>query len=192
MHDQMAGCPLVMRIFKHVIESWTSPGGGHDLGDHGGTRAARPVRMIQGKDNAAGKESGVIGDLQCLVIDCPDALGLAEFYRALLGGAVNQPDPRWAVSEHFATLHTEGRLVLAFQRAADYVPPQWPDHAHPQQFHLDIDVQDVDQAQAQALHFGAVLLHIDPRGWRIFADPAGHPFCLLTRRPVAGKDRPSA
>jgi len=38
--------------------------------------------MIESKDNAAGKESGVIGDLQCLVIDCPDALGLAEFYRA--------------------------------------------------------------------------------------------------------------
>jgi hypothetical protein len=22
-------------------------------------------------------------------------------------------------------------------------------------------------------------LRVDPRGWRIYADPAGHPFCLL-------------
>jgi hypothetical protein len=123
----------------------------------------------------------VIGDLQCLVIDCPDVVELAEFYRALLGGAVNQADPRWAVSEDFATLHTEARIVLAFQRVTHYVPPRWPDNAHPQQFHLDIDVPDLDQAQAHVLNLGAILLRIDPRGWRTYADPAGHPFCFLQR-----------
>jgi hypothetical protein len=76
----------------------------------------------------------MIGRLQFVVLDCPDVRELAQFYQALLGGAVNQPDPRWAVSEDFATLHTEGGLVLAFQRVTDYVPPQWPDGAHPQGF----------------------------------------------------------
>lgn len=119
------------------------------------------------------------GHVQCVVLDCPDPVDLARFYQALLGGAVNQPDPRWAVGGDFCTLHTESALVLAFQRVTDFRPPQWPDSDHPQQFHLDIDVPDLDEAHAQALELGATLLQADPRGWRVFADPGGHPFCLL-------------
>jgi hypothetical protein len=121
----------------------------------------------------------VIGKLQCVVLDCPDVLELARFYQLLLGGAVNEPDRRWAVSDDFATLHTESGLVFAFQRVKDHRAPRWPDSAYPQQFHLDLDVPDLDRAQEQILDFGATLLHVDTRGWRIFADPAGHPFCLL-------------
>ncbi|MEU1877999.1 VOC family protein [Streptosporangium sp. NPDC020072] len=121
----------------------------------------------------------MIGRLQCVVLDCPDVLELARFYRSLLGGVVNRPDPRWAVDDDFSTLHTGSGLVLAFQRVEDHRPPRWPDSAHPQQFHLDIDVPDLDRAQDEVLSLGATLLHTDPRGWRIFADPAGHPFCLL-------------
>lgn len=125
----------------------------------------------------------MIGTLQCVVLDCPDARELASFYQALLGGTVNQPDPRWGVSDDFSTLHTGSGLVFAFQRVMDHRPPRWPDSARPQQFHLDLDVPDLDQAQEQVLGLGATLLHVDARGWRIFADPAGHPFCLL-RRPA--------
>ncbi|MFI5524160.1 VOC family protein [Streptomyces platensis] len=121
----------------------------------------------------------MIGKLQCVVLDCPDALELARFYQSLLGGAVDQPDPRWAVDDDFSTLHTDSGLVLAFQRVKDYQAPQWPDSTYPQQFHLDLDVPDLDLAQEQVLGSGATLLHVDARGWRIFADPAGHPFCLL-------------
>jgi Glyoxalase-like domain len=121
----------------------------------------------------------VIAKLQCVVLDCPDVLELAGFYQSLLGGAVNEPDPRWAVSDDFSTLHTGSGLVFAFQRVKDYRAPRWPDSTYPQQFHLDLDVPDLDQAQEQVLGFGATLLHVDARGWRIFADPAGHPFCLL-------------
>jgi hypothetical protein len=123
----------------------------------------------------------VIGTLQCVVLDCPDARELAGFYQSLLGGTVNQPDPRWAVSDDFSTLHTGSGLVFAFQRVPDHRPPRWPDSARPQQFHLDLDVADLDQAQEQVLGLGATLLQVDARGWRIFADPAGHPFCLLRR-----------
>jgi hypothetical protein len=65
----------------------------------------------------------VIGTLQCVVLDCPDALELARFYQALLGGAVNQPDRRWAVGDGFSTLHTESGLVFAFQRVQDFRAP---------------------------------------------------------------------
>jgi glyoxalase superfamily protein len=121
----------------------------------------------------------MIGKLQCIVLDCPDVRQLARFYQSLAGGAVNQPDPRWSVSDDYATLHLGTGLVLAFQRVQDYRAPQWSDSAYPQQFHLDLEVPDLDEAQVQVVELGATLLHADRRGWRVFADPAGHPFCLL-------------
>lgn len=121
----------------------------------------------------------MIGKLQCVVLDCPDVGELARFYRALLGGTVDRPDPRWAVDDGFATLHTGDGMVFAFQRVPGYLAPRWPDGAYPQQVHLDLDVEDIDRAQEQVLGLGAVLLRVDPAGWRVFADPAGHPFCLL-------------
>ncbi|WP_327418070.1 VOC family protein [Streptomyces sp. NBC_01233] len=123
----------------------------------------------------------MIAELQCVVLDCPDPQVLAEFYRSLLGGNVNQPDRRWAVGEDWATLHAPSGPVLAFQRVADHRPPRRPDPTRPQQFHLDLGVPDLDRAQEQVLAAGATLLDGDEggRSWRIFADPAGHPFCLV-------------
>jgi catechol 2,3-dioxygenase-like lactoylglutathione lyase family enzyme len=120
----------------------------------------------------------VIGRLQCVVLDCPDVRQLAQFYQAILGGEVNRRDRRWATDDDWATLHTETG-VFGFQRVADYRAPRWPDPGYPQQFHLDIDVPDLDTAQQEVLALGATLLQADTRGWRVFADPAGHPFCLL-------------
>lgn len=120
----------------------------------------------------------VTGSLQCVVLDCPDVQLLAEFYGALTGGRVNQPDRRWGLDDAWATLHLDSGLVLGFQRVADYRPPQWPDPDRPQQVHLDFAVADLDAAQHLVLDNGATLLD-DSHGWRIFADPAGHPFCLL-------------
>lgn len=123
----------------------------------------------------------MIADLQCVVLDCPEPVVLAEFYRALLGGTVDQPDPRWSVDEAWATLHTPTGLVLAFQRSADYRPPRWPDPAHPQQFHLDLGVADLDRAHEQVLAIGATALDggAEQQTWRGYADPVGHPFCLV-------------
>jgi catechol 2,3-dioxygenase-like lactoylglutathione lyase family enzyme len=125
-----------------------------------------------------GSGPSVAGILQCVVLDCPQVAELARFYQSLLGGEINRRDPRWATSADFSTLHTSS-LVLGFQRVARYEPPQWPDATHPQQIHFDVEVPDLDQAGKLVLSIGATLLHADPRGWRIYADPAGHPFCLL-------------
>ncbi|MGA4843872.1 VOC family protein [Streptomyces sp. G45] len=123
----------------------------------------------------------MIADLQCVVLDCPDPHELAVFYQSLLGGAVNRPDRRWAVGEDWATLHAPSGLVLAFQRVADHRPPTWPDPALPQQFHLDFGVADLDRAQEEVLARGATVLDDTSGGgtWRVYADPAGHPFCLV-------------
>ncbi|WP_432003136.1 VOC family protein [Streptomyces sioyaensis] len=123
----------------------------------------------------------MIADPQCVVLDCSDPAELATFYQSLLGGTVNQQDKRWALDDDWATLHTPSGLVLAFQRAVDYQPPLWPDPSRPQQLHLDFGVVDLDRAQEQVLAQGATVLDdgSDGRGWRIYADPAGHPFCLV-------------
>ncbi|MYY13557.1 VOC family protein [Streptomyces sp. SID4919] len=123
----------------------------------------------------------MIAELQCVVLDCPEPARLAAFYAALLGGTVDRPDPRWAVDDDWSTVHTPGGQVLAFQRAWDHRPPVWPDPARPQQFHLDLGVPDLDRAEPEVLALGARLLDAGPadRGWRVYSDPVGHPFCLV-------------
>ncbi|WP_308442549.1 VOC family protein, partial [Planotetraspora mira] len=127
----------------------------------------------------------VIGNLQCVVLDCAEPLPLARFYQALLGGTVNKRDRRWDLSDEWVTLHTASGQVLAFQGVEDHRPPRWPESDHPQQFHLDVGVEDLDRAHQQVLASGATLLDDGggTRGWRIYADPAGHPFCLVLERP---------
>jgi catechol 2,3-dioxygenase-like lactoylglutathione lyase family enzyme len=116
-----------------------------------------------------------IGILEKTVIDCPDPRELAVFYAAVLGMRLNEDEPDWVV------IGLEpGLRQIAFQRAEKWVPPRWPDAEHPQQLHLDIRVDDVDAAQQSVVSLGATLLDDTPgRGFRVFADPIGHPFCLV-------------
>ena len=70
---------------------------------------------------------------------------------------------------------------LAFQRAPELVPTRWPDPRYPQQLHLDFDVADIEVAHEQVIALGARFLHDSKSavsGFRVYADPAGHPFCL--------------
>ncbi|MEU5215353.1 VOC family protein [Streptomyces sp. NPDC020807] len=123
----------------------------------------------------------MIAALQCLVLDCPAPRALAGFYAAVLGGEVDRPDPRWSLGDDWSTLHTPGGLVLCFQGVTDHRPPTWPDPERPQQFHLDFEVRDLDAARTEVLALGATVLDEGDgqRSWRVYADPAGHPFCLV-------------
>jgi catechol 2,3-dioxygenase-like lactoylglutathione lyase family enzyme len=116
----------------------------------------------------------MIGQLHSVVLDAPDAHALATFYADLLGMEVSRggPGDRWVV----VTGHGHR---LAFQQAPDLVPPDWPDPARPQQFHLDVEVDDVDEAEARVLALGARRLPGEGADFRVYADPAGHPFCLV-------------
>ncbi len=107
-----------------------------------------------------------------VVIDCPDAAALAEFYAALLGWEVEREDG-------WADIRSSLGQCISFQQVADYRAPQWPGQEHPQQMHLDLMVDDLDGGQAVALELGAVLTEHQPgTTFRVFLDPAGHPFCL--------------
>jgi hypothetical protein len=69
--------------------------------------------------------------------------------------------------------------TIAFQQALDHQPPQWPSADHPQQLHLDFDVPDLDAGEAAVLAIGARKADVQPgTSFRVFLDPAGHPFCL--------------
>jgi len=70
---------------------------------------------------------------------------------------------------------------IAFQLAPDHVPPRWPDPAHPQQYHIDVMVDEVDAADPAVLRLGARRLSTADSSSRVYADPAGHPFCLVPR-----------
>jgi catechol-2,3-dioxygenase len=114
---------------------------------------------------------GPVMDLFAVTIDAPDASGLAAFYGQLLGMEVSYSGPEGA-------LITGGGKSVMFQQIDGYNPPRWPDPEHPQQGHLDIAVEDLDADEARALGLGATRLPGGAATWRVFADPAGHPFCL--------------
>ncbi|WP_428961569.1 VOC family protein [Micromonospora fluostatini] len=121
----------------------------------------------------------MIGQLRSVVIDCPDPRALAGFYAELLGLPLAEQD-----SEHNEWVVLGGprghHPRVAFQRAPDLQPPNWPDPARPQQFHLDVTVDDIEAAERAVLALGARRLPGDgeDEGFRVYADPVGHPFCL--------------
>jgi predicted enzyme related to lactoylglutathione lyase len=113
--------------------------------------------------------------LGVVALDCPDPLALAGFYRAVLEWA----EPEAAEDGHWVTLaNPAGGAGLAFQRVPDYRPPAWPSAENPQQLHLDLNVTDLEAAHERVLGLGAKLLDDAPKTFRVYADPAGHPFCL--------------
>jgi catechol 2,3-dioxygenase-like lactoylglutathione lyase family enzyme len=115
----------------------------------------------------------MIGRLHSVVIDCPDPKVLAEFYSAVLGTSVTKSDDDWWQID-------DGQGgKLSFQQVTDYQPPRWPSQDQAQQFHLDIMVDDVDVAEKQVLALGATRLPGEGNDFRVYADPAGHPFCLV-------------
>ncbi|MEU6444531.1 VOC family protein [Streptomyces sp. NPDC047046] len=123
----------------------------------------------------------MIATLQTQVLNCPKPRDLAVFYARLLGGEVDRRDPRWALDEGFATLHLSDGAVLSFQRDPQFRAPTWPDPDVPLQSHLDLAVRDLDAAERIALAAGARRLPTpaEVKGWRVYADPAGHVFCLV-------------
>ena len=127
-----------------------------------------------------------------VVLDCTDARALAEFYRDLLGltyrpgdepPEAGQEDER---GQDWLVLRNPGGVQLAFQQIAELPEATWPDGPHPQMLHLDITVDsatDLDAEHEHAMGLGARLLldrSDDPEeALRVYADPAGHPFCIF-------------
>lgn len=120
-----------------------------------------------------------VTELIAFTIDTSDAARLARFYADLCGGEVTGDYP-----EHgYAQASVLGE-TFNFQTVADYARPEWPGQAHPQQFHLDLRVTDLEAATEHATALGATVAGEQPgeSAWRVMLDPDGHPFCLCPPR----------
>lgn len=110
-----------------------------------------------------------------IVIDCADTRVVASFYGTMLGWEVEFRDG-------WADVRAEYGQCLTFQRVDDYRAPEWPGQHVPQQMHLDLMVDDLDAAEAEVLALGATKHEHQPgTTFRVFLDPAGHPFCLCVQ-----------
>ncbi len=128
----------------------------------------------------------MIATLQLVALDCPDLDQLAAFYSALTGWPVVPSDDDGDDGD-WAELRSDAGPTIAFQRVDAYRPPEWPEGGHPQQLHLDFTVGDLDTGETQVLAIGArkVAVQPQPDSWRVFLDPAGHPFCLVLDRTMS-------
>ena len=110
-----------------------------------------------------------------LVIDCPDPGTMATFYGALLDWTVKvDDDGTWAEIRP-----ANDDDCISFQQVEGYCPPEWPGQQVPQQMHLDLMVEDLDEGEVAVLGLGATKHDHQPgTTFRVFLDPAGHPFCL--------------
>jgi predicted enzyme related to lactoylglutathione lyase len=114
-------------------------------------------------------------NLQVVVFDAADLNAESNFWARLLGGTVDAEDD-W----HMVLVNGEPKVGV--QLAPDHVPPEWPDGT-PQQIHLDLWVDDFEEAHTEVMSAGAKLLQAavsteSPDNFQVYADPAGHPFCL--------------
>lgn len=117
------------------------------------------------------------------VFDAPDLAVESTFWAGLLDGTV-EPDGDWH------SVIVDGEWRLGFQFAPNHIRPAWPDGPQQQQIHLDVWVDDFAEAHDRAIALGATVLRpaADPTSsgevFQVYADPAGHPFCLC-RAPLA-------
>lgn len=116
--------------------------------------------------------------LAMITLDSADPAPLAAFWAEFLGGRIIHE------TEEVVVVSTD-RGAIATCRVPDYTPPTWPAGEKPKHMHLDVAVEDKVAAEAEALRLGARLADDQPGGdtWRVFLDPAGHPFCITSIPP---------
>jgi len=126
--------------------------------------------------NATSDENGAVKiNLQVVVFDAADLNAESTFWARLLGGTVDAEDD-W----HMVLVNGEPKVGSSSR--PNHVPPEWPEGA-PQQIHLDLWVDDFEEAHTEVMSAGARLLQAAANtdsadNFQVYADPAGHPFCL--------------
>jgi hypothetical protein len=119
-----------------------------------------------------------VGKLTQLILGCNDTEQLARFWQEVLDLPEPEGNPDWL------TLRWEPVGRLSFHRVPGYRPPAWPGEHGAQHVHFDLLVDDVHDASLVVEKAGASpmtdVLDPGPKAWRVYADPAGHPFCLVS------------
>ncbi|KKK04826.1 VOC family protein [Micromonospora sp. HK10] len=110
-----------------------------------------------------------------VVFDAADLHAESAFWAGMLDGHVFEDETFHSI------IDAAGEWRMGVQLAPEHVPPDWPEGA-PQQVHLDLHVENPGQAHEQAMRLGARLLQAGDlesnEGHQVYADPAGHPFCI--------------
>lgn len=116
-----------------------------------------------------------IARLQLTVLDTPEPMALARFYSRVVGFPVAESE----TDHDWVELDGGGGPSLAFQLAPARTAPAWPREGA-LQFHLDLEVDDLDAGEAAVLEAGATKHEHQPgESFRVFLDPEGNPFCLV-------------
>ena len=113
---------------------------------------------------------------QIVVFDAADLDEESAFWAGVIGGTVD-------AEEDWHMVMVEGAPRIGVQLAPNHVSPDWPDGSPEQQIHLDLWVDDFPVAHELVMSLGATLLkqahQVDSDdNFQVYADPAGHPFCL--------------
>lgn len=120
---------------------------------------------------------------QVVVFDAAHLGEESAFWAGVLDGVVD-------VDDDWHMVIVDGQFRVGVQLAPEHVPPDWPGGEPKQQIHLDLWVDDFNAAHTRVMSLGATVLQrpesIDsPDGFQVYADPAGHPFCLCWGAPDA-------
>jgi predicted enzyme related to lactoylglutathione lyase len=118
---------------------------------------------------------------QVIVFDAADVDAEAAFWAGALDGDIDV-DSGWRM------VIVDGEPHVGVQHAPDHVPPDWPAGSPKQQIHLDLWVDDFSEAHDRVMSLGARVLKAaepsdEPDAFQVYADPAGHPFCLCWVKP---------
>jgi catechol 2,3-dioxygenase-like lactoylglutathione lyase family enzyme len=122
---------------------------------------------------------------QVVVFDAADLTAESRFWAGVLGGTVDTEDD-WHM------VFVEGKPRVGVQLAPGHIAPEWPDGTPQQQIHLDLWVDDFEAAHEEVLALGATVLKRaaadseSPDNFQVYADPAGHPFCLCWVKTTSG------
>lgn len=114
---------------------------------------------------------------QVVVFDAAELAPESSFWAGVLGGIVESDE-----LDDWHMIVVDGEPRMGIQLAPDHTPPAWPD-GEPQQIHLDLWVEDFATANDEVMSLGATVLQpaagaATGDDFQVYADPAGHPFCL--------------
>jgi predicted enzyme related to lactoylglutathione lyase len=131
------------------------------------------VRLMQRRETMTNGRMGI--KYHVVMFDAADLATESGFWAGVLDGTVKRGDG-WHI------VLVDNAPVVGVQLVPNYIKPEWPDGV-PQQIHLDFEVEDLMAAHEEVVSLGAKLLKpaddIDSsNGFQVYADPAGHPFCL--------------
>jgi hypothetical protein len=138
-----------------------------DAGDHRtyADRVGHPFCLYPGA-------SGEHGRIARIVFDCYSPRALAAFYGGMIG-----PHRRVIDTPELVEIAWEAENAPAYGfHHVLHRPPRWPDPAHPQQVHVDYEFTDASLPD-RIVELGAIRLPYMGGGF-VYADPAGHPFCM--------------